>query len=465
MEAKGLAEASRGEMRGLTKAEARVLASAMVERLRYAQDTGRTFGGLRDLNSALGYKADLKPADYRQRYERGGIAETIVEFYPNETWAGGAEIIENPDPGTTTLFEKAISELFKRLDVWARLLRADILAGLGRYSALLIGVDGKLGELSTELRKSTNPDAILGLYPIDEEGATIQSLVSDPGSPRFGLPESYMLNLGALDGKTIGQSTVCHWSRIIHVAEGALKDDVFGKPRLRAVWNRLDDLEKVVGGGSEAAWLRMDSGMQLDLDPDVELSEPGKAELREQLEDYRNKVRPDLYTKGITVKQLSAPVAGFGPNAAAIMDQIAGTTRIPQRVLLGSELGQLASGQDRNNVDDTVHARWRKLATPLVGAIISRLDEYFQIPTHGEYETRWPRRDQLTEIEKSEVVLKKAQANAANVRAGGGLIETANEIRDRTLSLEKLEMIAPTDAAPPGATDPPPAQPPAEAAN
>jgi hypothetical protein len=36
------------------------------------------------------------------------------------------------------------------------------------------------------------------------------------------------------------------------------------------------DLEKVVGGGAEAFWRRADRGMQLDLDPTIDVSEPQK---------------------------------------------------------------------------------------------------------------------------------------------------------------------------------------------
>ena len=42
-----------------------------------------------------------------------------------------------------------------------------------------------------------------------------------------------------------------HASRVLHVAEDCLDDDVYGIPRLKPVFDRLDDLLKVVGGSAE----------------------------------------------------------------------------------------------------------------------------------------------------------------------------------------------------------------------
>ena len=46
-----------------------------------------------------------------------------------------------------------------------------------------------------------------------------------------------------------------HASRVIHVAEDILDDEVYGIPRLEPLYNYLDDLLKVVGGSAEMFWL------------------------------------------------------------------------------------------------------------------------------------------------------------------------------------------------------------------
>ena len=38
-----------------------------------------------------------------------------------------------------------------------------------------------------------------------------------------------------------------HWTRVIHIAESTLENPIYGIPRLRPVYNRLMDIEKVTG--------------------------------------------------------------------------------------------------------------------------------------------------------------------------------------------------------------------------
>ena len=77
-------------------------------------------------------------------------------------------------------------------------------------------------------------------------------------------------------GFSTGEKKV-HWSRIIHVTDGLLDDEFYGFPRLQRVWNKLDDLLKVVGGGSEAFWLLATPTRQYDIDPKVPVK-PGQKE-------------------------------------------------------------------------------------------------------------------------------------------------------------------------------------------
>ena len=49
-------------------------------------------------------------------------------------------------------------------------------------------------------------------------------------------------------------SRVVHWSRVIHIAENAGGTGVYGLPRLQSVYNRLEDLLKIMAGSGESAW-------------------------------------------------------------------------------------------------------------------------------------------------------------------------------------------------------------------
>lgn len=425
----------------------RAAASALVERMHFADRAGLSFEGddgvfRRDLYAALGYKKTLTIDDYRARYERGGIAERIVEAYPRACWTGGADLVEDPDPGVETPFEEAARDLFERVDGWAMLLRATILAGLGRYGALLIGADG---EPSEELPRMSGPDDVLYLRPLPEDRAKILKFVDDPTNPRHGLPETYQVTVGETKGRVV------HWTRIVHLADGLLENEVYGKPRLRAVWNYLDDLTKCVGGGSEATWRRARPTTLFDLDPEMELAPGEEEKLAAQIEEIVHGFKEFARTRGIKPHSLTQSVPGFGPNAESVLQLISGTTGIPKRILTGSERGEQASTQDRDNWNDRVSEYRLESGEPAARSLVNRLIEFGALPAPSEYTLVWPANDELSEGEKAEVVGLLADANKAQSEAGGGLILTADEIRNDLYGKAPLEEVVDEDEPLPAA--------------
>src|SRR5512143_765434 len=242
---------------------------------------GLSFGGARDLYTALGYDRVLTPKKLRDRYARGDVAARIVEAYPKATWRGGAELIEDPDPEVVTLFEEDWAALDARLHVWPVLQRADVLCGLGPFSVVLIGA---VGVLDQELPRLGSPDAVLYLQPYAPDEVSIETYVDDSEDPRFGLPLLYRITRTGQRGRTL--NVVAHWTRVIHVAWNLLDDRVCGQPLLERVWNRLDDLDKVVGGGSEAFWRRVHPGSVLSIDKGMKVTDPDLKKLKDETEEF-----------------------------------------------------------------------------------------------------------------------------------------------------------------------------------
>lgn len=437
------------------QARLKSMTSALLDRQKFANRAGITFDGRRDFYEQLGYPRKLEFKDYMDRYQRGGIAERICDAFPRATWAGGASIEEDPDPETETKFEKAVFELFDRLDIWARFLRADILAGIGRYSVILIGVkeprtgDNLLEPFAKEMPRLKSQEDILFLTPIPEDRATILEWEDDTTSPRCGLPKFYSLKIK----DNIVRKT--HWSRVLHVAPDLLEDEVFGRPRLRACWNYLDDLDKIIGGGAEAAWKRMDPGLQLDLDPELELTKEEEAALRDEVDEYQHGVRRIMKTRGVRMNVLSASAQGFGANADSIIQLIAATSGTPHRILTGSERGELASSQDRGNWSDRIAERRREFAVPLVGRFVDRCIEYGALPEPEWYEVVWPETDELDEQGKAAMASTLAAANGAQVASGDTPIMTSNEIRQDVFGLDPLPAPPPPTEPDPNAVVPP----------
>jgi hypothetical protein len=428
----------------------------------------------RDLFAQLGYAphAFLKFVHYLARYERGGIAERIVDAYPDATWSAGARVVEDPDPSTETTFESAVRELFNRLGVWSRFLRADRLCGLGRYAVLLIGAKG---DFASELPENLGPDGISYLTPLPEVRAEVETYYDrreDRHNPLYGQPRLYKCRLGApsRDGSMVNgaagtESVSVHHTRILHIADGLLDNEIFGRPRLRAVWNYLDDLDKVIGGGAEAAWKRMDPGMQVNVDPEMPFPPAEQAALKDEITEYLNGLRRVIRTRGTDVNLLSTTVAGFGPNADSIIKVISATTGIPYRILTGSEMGQLASAQDRLNWADRITERRRTFATRLIRDFVTRLVTHGALPAPAEKDATqkgkgavpiadggddftilWPEVGDIDNVTKADIIGKIAAANQALFIAGQPPIMTPDEMRRVFLALGpmKEEDIPPT---------------------
>lgn len=431
--------------------EFRQLVSSLFWRSRLANIAGRTFGGARDLYKALGYKRVLEPWDYRSRYRRNAVANRVVKALPKACWRGGAEIIEDDDPNNETEFERAWFDLERRLKIWTVLQRADILAGIGRYAIILIGAPG---EMDTPLENCT-ADEIAYLTPIAEEDAPIYEFDIDIHSERCGLPNFYMVKRQGLTSMSQNSTSMVkrvHWTRVIHVADGLLDDSIYGEPRLECVWNLLDDLEKVSGGGAEAFWKRADGGTQWDLDPTLALpdeldpdanedSASATSQIKKDIESIEHGLKRNIFTRGIKMTRMGSDVADFSNPVMSVIGQISAGTGIPQRVLMGSEQGKLAAKMDRSNWDDRVQDRRDDFAGPLiVRPFVDRLIKLGALPepkVTGDYDVRWSQLKILDDEQRSEIATQWAGLN----QAAGETVVTPDEIREHVLDLPPLSKV------------------------
>lgn len=410
------------------------VASDILERMKLSLESV-TFGGLRDIYKALGYPHKITNRMYRDRYDRGGIAGRIIDAYPTATWRGIGEVYDDPDPKTETEFEKTWKELQKRLKIWSTFRRADIISGLGRYSVVFIGA---IGNPETELSKNLNPKSLLYLSRYNEDEAQITEYELDPTNERFGKPKFYTIARKNSDSKVRQPAMRVHWTRVIHVSDGLLEDDVFSRPRLERAWNTLDDLMKVAGGGSEAFWKTAYPGVQFNVDKDMKFKEDELTKLKEQVDEFMNDMTRAVKTRGVNMETLQANIVDFSKNGLFLISLLSGITGIPQRLLLGSERGELASTQDRDNWAERVRDRRDDFAGPfVVEPFVDRLIEYGILPKpkNGEYQIGWGDVYDISQTERVETAGKYAEIN----QKMGETVVTPDEIRDQALGLEPLD--------------------------
>lgn len=442
---------SLAELRALMVEIRNLEGNVTLARVNWARQHGITHGGARDTYQVFGYNDSITTGEYRALYERGGIAGSIVDVMPEATWRGEIpfELIEDENPDNLTAFEQAWVALEKKHGIYSMFQRVDKLSRLSTYAVLLIGVGG---DWSTELPRATK-QGILYLKPFLGGGgpgssnqqtsaagadASVFEYETDSSNERFGLPLSYTIRND--DFSAADWSRPVHWSRVIHVAEGTLYNEVFGQPALERVWNLFTDLHKVTGGGSEAFWLRANQGLHLDIDKDMQLDD-AKATieaLKEQAEAYRHQLTRWLRTRGVKAETLGSDVADFGKPADAIITQIAGAKRIPKRILTGAEMGELASTQDRENFRDQIIGRQTQYAAPgIIRPFVDRLIKYGYLPTPKKaegYTVQWPHIQVLSETEKVE----GAKGWAAVNQTMGEPVYTEAEIRDHWSSMAPL---------------------------
>ena len=422
----------------------RAMMGALANRIGLAQRAGITFGGERDLFSALGYKKELKCEDYRARYDRGEVAGRVVDAKPRATWADGFEIVDDQDPTVETDLEEAWKEMTIRLDFVSRVQRADILAGLGNFAVLLIGAPGE--NLSEELPMNLNPEDIAFVSPFSELDVEVKSTVTSTDDPRFGLPESYQFNrIGSKTNRGRSRSAIVHWTRVIHLADDVLDDDINGQPRLRRVWNRLDDIDKVAGGGAEAFWMRANPPTVVSIDKDLKITSDDKKDLKTQMDELVNNMRRYVAGRGLEITQLSQSTADIDGPVKTLVSLVSAGSEIPQRILMGSERGELASITDRDNWSDVVDTRRRQYAEPqAVRPFVDRMIEHGALPraTKDEYEVRWPDIEALNDEQASKVAETWAKVN----QTMGEVVVTRDEIRERVLRLPPIEDVTDGEA-------------------
>lgn len=399
--------------------------SDLLQRAKLALLAGLQFGGKRDLYEVLGYKRVLTFDDYYAKYQRQDIAKRVVAAPPRATWRNPPTLKLRSNKKESANFQKAWDKLAANHHIWGKIEKADKLSGIGRYGIMLLGLSD-----STNFETPVNGDQeteLLYVQAYTEANAEIVEYDQSPTSPRFGQPLKYKLTIKAPTSsvKAVGKTArpnpistkdtelVVHYTRIIHIAEDTLDDNVIGTPRLEAVFNAFDDLIKVTGGTAETYWLTANRGMQLDIDKDAELSVDDAKALADEIDEFQHQLRRVIRTRGVKTTVLGSDIPDPKNSFDMIISVISGATGIPKRILTGSEVGQLASDQDRANWADLIKERRATYAEPVI--LLPLLRAFVKAGILPEFkeedlEIEWPPNFQLTPLEEAQSMAQKGRA-------------------------------------------------------
>lgn len=402
-----------------------LVASTLSSRLALARALqGQTaYEGDRDYYEVLGYPKSIGIENYTQRYERQDIAARVVDIPAFDTWKKPPKVSEEDKEDTA--FIQAWIELVRRLKVWSILSRADRLSGIGRYGIIFVGLKDNSEDPAEPLNTKALGDAKDVLYyrPFSELRAMIKEWDDDTQSPRYGMPNMYEIRVE--DDK---DNITVHHTRIIHLADGKLDSEVYGTPRLRSIYNLLDDMIKVVGGTAEATWLNMRPGMTISPIQGYKWANTPekKQEFLEEVDRYAHDPLRILRLIGMQADQIGMaeimdPSGPFG----SILSLMAASTSIPQRVLTGSAAGELsAAKEDTRQWAQFISNRQINYAEPevlrpfidyhikygLLPAPADGLDAYDIGTLDPDGGRSWPSLIELSEQEQADATNRKASA-------------------------------------------------------
>lgn len=403
---------------GQTELGALRVLNEIISRSRMSAALGQSFGGARDLYAVCGYNRSLSFEDFFNAYKRGRLSKRIIHAPVDSTWRGGVRIVELGKPDESE-FEIKWNQLSTSLSLISKFIRLDRLAGLGKYSVLLMGFDDS-DELSAPLN-TNRTSKLLYVQPYSEVSAQIVEWERDVRNERYGLPLIYSIKTRMGDSQQPSVPVRVHHSRILHVAEGLLENEVEGTPRLESCYNSLSDVEKIAAGSAEMFWQGALGGRAFTTREGAELGPEDASAMKAQIDEYVHGLRRYLSLKNMEVKDLAPQATDPTSSLKAQIELISGDTGIPQRILLGSERGELSSMQDENNWLTRVQERREQHAEPsIIRPFVNKLIETKVLPTPaGGFEVKWSNLWAHSDKERADIAKQKAETIRAYLTSPG----------------------------------------------
>lgn len=392
-----------------TKQQIQTLA-ALVGRASLASRMGVQYGGDRKIYESLGYPTtEITYEDFAAKYERQDIAKAIINRPVQYTWKGPIQLkkIGEEESG----IEEAWKEMDKRLKLRSKFVRLDKLSSLGKYGALLMGFDD-VGERA-DFKKPVNAEGsrkLLYVKPLGQGHARISKFVANTRDPRYGLPELYDIQYSEND---LSSSIVveAHHTRVVHVTTELMESEVYGVPVLQAVWNRLLDLEKLIGGSAEMFWRGARPGYQGKIRDDYTLPPEVEEILQDQFDEFEHNLRRILTLEGVDIETLESQVADPANHVDVQVQMISAVTGIPKRILTGSERGELSSAQDVISWYSHIQTRREEHAeVNILRPFVERCMKYGALPMEEDYIVEWSDLFSASEKDKAEVGRVRAMA-------------------------------------------------------
>lgn len=404
------------------------------------------FGGIDakrpDAWTTYGYKTNLTFADFRQAYRRGGAGHGAVHCLLDKCWETVPRI-KQPNADKSTPWEEEIGRQLKKINGWQKLRDLDRRNMVGRYSALIYRVADGLA-LREPMLKGRE---LVDLIPLYEDQIKVTAWHSDTAdAENYGKPAMFQYRQRSPSSTVDAQAKPEDWadvhpSRVQMLAEGSVGDFFEGVPLLEPGFNALVDIEKLTGGGAEAALKNSSRTIVVEFDkdasPQVITANPDGTASTKSVKDViegqtkamnRNQ-DASMVLQGAKATTLQTTPSDLSPQFDIAANVFSASVQIPMTILFGAQTGRLASDQDQKDMNARCESRRTNELTPMLNEFVARMQAagIFEV---GEFEIEWQKLGAPGDTEKMDLLTKMAAAMKQAFDAG--LTEPlfdANELR------------------------------------
>lgn len=392
----------------------------------------------------FGFKGEIGFADYFQAYDRNSLGFAAIDKRASRVWSDEPWIIEGEatdDDKETSQLEAAIIAMAKRSGLWAAMYKADEFRMVGGWSALILRIaDGD--SLDQPVTKPVSTESLVGCVPVYAN--QIKELTHRPD----GMVETYQYMQPATEIAQADIKTV-HADRVVIIG-----DPLADRPLLRAGFNDLVNIEKVVGGSGESFLKNAARAIGINYDKDVDFSEIAKmyGKTPEEMHEVLNETARDLNmsidvilaTQGADVQTLSVAVADPEPTFNVAVQSFAASVDTPVKILIGNISGERASTEDLKQFNAMCQGYRMTKASDAVEAVFNKLIKIKILPTFN-FSVMWSDLRESSPTERAtyagllaDVNAKMAAAKQAASVLGDNLTISDDEIRT-VLGLETIK--------------------------
>lgn len=379
-------------------------------------------------------------------YSRNSLAKAAVDKTTRKTWQDPPWLLEKPRDGSEgavkkeTRLEKAIRQHFADIRFWTKLMEADRRSLVGRFSAVILRIaDGKPTSEPLEY-VSGGLEALVDVIPVWEGQLRVSQYDTDVSSMGYGEPLMFEYDEAATGSQISGATATTLRSRkltvhpsrvVIWSIDGTMDQD----SALKAGYNDLLTIEKIVGAGGEGFWKNAKQAPVFEMDKEADIQKMAKAMgipvekvadiMNEQVADWQKGFDEVLMVQGMTAKSLKVELPdpeSFFMNA---LQSFTASFDIPLKVLVGTQTGERASTEDASQWNQTCNFRRKNTVIPNILRVVKVLVSCGILKVNPEWFVDWTDLTESTMLEKIDRAGKMAKVN----KDFGDIVFMPSEIR------------------------------------